>query len=161
MELQALNWLATALRHADMDGLVQQAVCECVHSVKVLSLEVKCGSDGGKDTECSGSKGGSIKVVTWMRLLQVPSYTDAGLVLLQKSLWAKLVGENPLKRKKFCVSQLGHNREGSLALEIVVLLSGILEKPLSLTMALQLFPVSRRRRQIVSVLPAWALVQAD
>jgi hypothetical protein len=127
----------------------------------VLGYEVQCSGDGGTETESSGSKGDSIEVVAWMRLLPVPSYTDARLVLLQKSLRAKLEGEILQKRKKFCVGQLGHNREGSPGMEIVVLLFGSLEKPLLLTMALQLSPVSRRRRQIDPVLPAWALVQAD
>jgi hypothetical protein len=137
------------------------AVGEGVDGIKVLGLQVKSSRNGGKDTERSGSKGGSVEVVAWMSLLKIPTYADACLMLLQKSLWAELVGEDPQKRKKFGVGWLGHNREGSPALEIVVLLSSSLEKPLLLTMALQFSPVSRGRRQVVPMLAAWALMQAS
>jgi hypothetical protein len=102
------------------------AVGEGVDGIKVLGLQVKSGCNGGKDAERSGSKGGSVEVVAWKRLLQIPTYTDPCFMLLQKSVWAKLVSEDPQKRKKFGVGWPRHNRERSTALEIVVLLSGSL-----------------------------------
>jgi hypothetical protein len=79
------------------------AVGEGIDSVKVLGPQVKSGHNGGKDTEHSGSKGGSVEVIAWMSLLKILAYVEACLMLLQKSLWAKLVGEDPQKRKKFGV----------------------------------------------------------
>ncbi len=81
-------------------------------------------------------------------------------MLQQTSVRPELIGENPQKGKDFSISSFGNIREGSSALEIVVLLLSSQVEPLTLGMAVQLSPVLRRRRQIVPVLSTRSLEQA-
>jgi hypothetical protein len=51
-------------------------------------------------------------------------------MLLQKSISSKHVSENSQMGKQFDVGWHGHNREGSLALEIIILLFSSLVNPI-------------------------------
>jgi hypothetical protein len=87
--------------------------------------------------------------------LNFPTYTNVGLVLLQKSVGPKLVGKNPQKRNELGFGRLSSNKKCPPVLEINVLILSSWVEPLKLKIAMELSPVRRRRWHIFQVLSPW------